>query len=230
MSEKKRTRGASLQTLLREALEDLSRYEHAENVDEARVQAARTRVITYKQLAGEKKADRIEKLREDLKTAQDEVVALKAKAQEIPPEVTEKIARLESENSDLRQRLLKQPTEVVREVTVSDPAVIAERDALKSAIDHLATFSRFDDFRKIEAVVDLFASDPVASKALANVFRVPFEDVKALMAKDTSQLNTFVDAYRSPLADVAQAIIVYRIQENAKVEFEKNNMRLPVEI
>src|SRR5690348_14439508 len=104
MSEKKRTRGASLQTLLREALEDLSRYEHGENVDAARIQAARTRVITYKQLAAEKKADRIKKLRGDLKTAQDEVVALKAKAGEIPPEVTEKTARLESENSDLRQR------------------------------------------------------------------------------------------------------------------------------
>jgi len=122
------------------------------------------------------------------------------------------------------------PTEVVREVTVSDPAVIAERDALKSAIDHLARFSRFDDFRKIEAVVDLFASDPVASKALANVFRVRFDDVKSLMAKSTSELKTFRDAYRSPLAPVAQAIIVYRITENAKAEYEKNSTRLAVEI
>jgi small-conductance mechanosensitive channel len=225
MSDTKRMRGKSIDTLLMEALEDLNRYEHSENVDEAKIQSARTRVITYKQLAAEKKADRIEKLREHLKTAQDEIVALKAKAGEIPPEVTEKISQLETENGDLRQQLLKKPTEVVREVTVSDPAVIAERDALKSAIDHLATFSRFDDFRKIEAVVDLFATSLVASKALANVFRVRFEDVKSLMPKSSSELKTFRDAYRSPLAPVAQAIIVYRITENAKAEKEKNNTR-----
>ncbi len=41
--------------LLMEALEDLNRYEHAEKVDEAKIQSARTRVITYKQLAAEKK-------------------------------------------------------------------------------------------------------------------------------------------------------------------------------
>ena len=86
MEEKtKRMRGKSAETLLMEALEDLNRYEHAEKVDEAKIQSARTRVITYQQLAAEKKTDRIEKLREDLKTAQDEVTALKAKAGEIPP-------------------------------------------------------------------------------------------------------------------------------------------------
>src|SRR5690349_67841 len=119
----KRMRGKSVDRLLMEALEDLNNYEHAETVEPERIQSARTRVITYKQMVAEKKAERIEKLREDLKTAQDEVAEWKAKAGEIPPEVTEKIARLETENSDLRQQLQKRPTEVVREVTVSDPAV-----------------------------------------------------------------------------------------------------------
>ena len=65
MEEKtKRMRGKSAETLLMEALEDLNRYEHAEKVDEVKIQSARTQVI-----ATEKKTDRIEKLREDLKTA-----------------------------------------------------------------------------------------------------------------------------------------------------------------
>ena len=33
-----------------EKTSDLNRYEHAEKVDEAKIQSARTRVITYKQL------------------------------------------------------------------------------------------------------------------------------------------------------------------------------------
>ncbi len=224
----KRMRGKSVDTLLMEALEDLNRYEHAETVDEPRIQSARTRVITLKHLAEEKKSRKIAKLQSQIKAAQDEVAEWKAKANEIPPEVTEKITRLETENEDLRQRLLKRPTEVVREVTVSDPAVIAENTALKTAVKHLAKFIGMDDFRQTEAVVDLFTSDPAASRALANVFRVRFEDVKSLMSKSSSELKTFRDAYRSPLAPVAQAIIVYRIKAESQAQNEKNNMRLAV--
>ena len=108
-------------------------------------------------------------------------------------------------------------------ITVSGPAVIAERDALKTAVKLLAKFIGMDDFRETEAVVELFASDPAASRALAHVFRVPFENVKALIAKDTSQLRTFTNAYLSPLAQVALAIVAYRIK--AKKTKEKNEMR-----
>jgi len=132
MSEKKRMRGKSTNTLLMEALEDLNRYEHAEKVDEAKIQSARTRVITLKQLAAEKKSGKVDKLQSQLKAAQDEVAEWKAKAGEIPPEVTEKIARLERENSDLRQRVLNQPTEVVKEVPVSRNLVRYRRVMRKS--------------------------------------------------------------------------------------------------
>ncbi len=229
MEEKtKRMRGKSVDTLLMEALEDLNKYEHAETVEPERIQSARTRVITYKQMVTEKKAGRIGKLRDENKKLKQEVEQLKAKAGEIPPEVTEKIAGLETENGDLRHQLQKQPTEVVKEVTVPDPAVIAENTALKTAVKHLAKFIGVDDFRKTEAVVDLFASDPAASKALASALRVPFEDVKALMAEDTSELRTFTNAYRSPHAQVAQAIIAYRVKSEAKKTKEKNDMRLAV--
>lgn len=223
----KRMRGKSVDRLLMEALEELNNYEHAETVEPERIQSARTRVVTLKHLAAEKKSRKIAKLQSQLKAAQDEVVEWKAKAGEIPPEVTEKIARIESENSDLRQRLLNQPTEVVKEVTVPDPAVIAENTALKAAIGHLATFN-FDEFRKIEAVIYVFDKDRAASRALATVFRVPFEDVKALMAKHTSELKIVENTYRSPLADVALAIITYRIKAEAKKTKEKNEMRFAV--
>ena len=80
MSEKKRMRGKSVDTLLMEALEDLNNYEHAENVDEARIQAARTRVITLKQRVAQKKkdkkADKVDQLRMAVKTLGEKVAAL----------------------------------------------------------------------------------------------------------------------------------------------------------
>src|SRR6185437_13800679 len=80
MSEKKRMRGKSVDTLLMEALEDLNNYEHAEKVDEAKIQSARTRVITLKQRVAQKKknkkADKIDQLRMAVKTLEDKVAAL----------------------------------------------------------------------------------------------------------------------------------------------------------
>jgi hypothetical protein len=70
--------------------------------------------------------------------------------------------------------------------------------------------SGFDDFRKTEAVIDLFATNSVASMALANVFRFRLDDIKSLMPKPSAELRTFTNAYRSPLAQVALAILAYR--------------------
>jgi hypothetical protein len=124
--------------------------------------------------------------------------------------------------------LLNQP---VREVTVitPDPRVIAERDALKSAVTHLAEFIGFDDFRKIEAVVELFESDPAASKALANVFRVNFANVQSLMGKSSADVRALSSAYRDSIAQVALAVLAYRAKVNAQAKKEMNEMRLAVE-
>ena len=62
--------------------------------------------------------------------------------------------------------------------------------------------------------------------ALANVFLFRLDDIKSLMPKPSGELRTFTNAYRSPLAQVALAILAYRIKaesQTAKACDEQSN-------
>ncbi len=223
----KRIRGKAPETLLTEALENLARMNQAKTVEPERLAAQRTLVIAYKDMVSDKRADTTKKLKDELKAAQEENAALKAKLAEVPPDAAETIKRLETENKDFRQRLLSGPKVEIRQVTVPDPATVAENEALKEAVKHLAEGLSND--RKVEVIVETFDRRAVA-KAFAEVFRVVrWEDIVALMGKSSADLIPFQNAYRSPLAAVALAIRAHRIQMEAKAKKEQNDMRLAIE-
>jgi len=46
-----------------------------------------------------------------------------------------------------------------------------------------------------------------------------------LMPKPSAELRTFTNAYRSPLAQVALAILAYRIKAESQTAKETNGMR-----
>src|SRR6185437_15700609 len=95
MSEKKRTRGKSVDTLLMEALEDLNNYEHAEKVDDARIQSARTRVITLKQRVAQKQkkqtVDKFSTLQQAVKTLVEEVTVLRGEVETLKQRLAEPV-------------------------------------------------------------------------------------------------------------------------------------------
>lgn len=223
----KRIRGKAPETLLTEALENLTRLSQAKTVEPERIQAARTLVVAYKDMVSDKKADTAKKLRDENEKLKQENEQLKLKAQEVPPDAVEKISSLETENKDLRQRLLTHPKVEIQTVTTPDPATAAENVALKEAVKHLAEGLSND--RKVEIVIELFDKRRPVAKALAEVFRVPWDDVVALMGKSSADLIPFQNAYRSPLAAIALTIRAHRVQMESKAKKEKNDMRLAVE-
>jgi hypothetical protein len=142
----------------------------------------------------------------------------------VPPEVTEKVTQLETENGDLRQQLLNQPERVVT-VVQPDPATIAENAALKVALKFATERANWGDGHRVTVVVALYDKDAAAAEALAKALGVKFADVKSLMSKNDSELLGFANAYKSPLAAIALMIRAYRIQVESQAKKEKNNMR-----
>jgi hypothetical protein len=212
--ERKGQRGRSIESELLDALDAMKRLDISK-VDDAsisRMKYIQTMVTTLSDLLAAKRRDKVKEIREDLDAASAEIERLKAQVGVIPPEITEKITSLESENGDLRNRLL---TPVVREVVKPDPMTIVERDALAVAVAELS--SGLDDDAKMTIVIRLYEKNPAASEALAKVLKVvQFADVKALMAKSNEELRGFANAYKSYLSAPAQMILAHRIQMDSR--------------
>lgn len=93
--QEQKRRGKSADTLLTEALEDLNRLVQTPDVDEAKIQAQRTRVIALKQRVAakqkNKKIDKLDQLRMVVKILEDKVAALTLEVEALSQRLAEPV-------------------------------------------------------------------------------------------------------------------------------------------
>jgi hypothetical protein len=97
--QEQKSRGKSADTLLTEALEDLNRLVQAPDVDEAKIQAQRTRVIALKQRVAakqkNKKIDKLDQLRMVVKTLEEKVAALTTEVEALKQRLVEPVPQVD---------------------------------------------------------------------------------------------------------------------------------------
>jgi regulator of replication initiation timing len=215
MSEKKRMRGKSVDTLLMEALEDLNNYEHAENVDEARIQAARTRVITLKQRVAQKKknkkADKVDQLRKAVKT------------------LAEKFAALTTEVETLKQRLGEPVVPQVDPAATTLATLMADStDANSRGLTTLERMRRSEQER-MRRSEQLGGGGPPKLVAISGIPEHAFQPVRLTPPREEPRVEPRVETLAQPQPVIPPAEIVKKAIATSCSQFNDKRIQANVE-
>lgn len=206
-----------------EILEKMKNFDLSQTGDEvvSKLKFLQAQLNVINDALDEKKKDRLGKLQAQLDAATKTNAELTAKLAEVPPDAAATIKGLETQVADLRQQLLTRTTPTVKEVFRPDPAVVAENGALRDAVAYFVKGWSSD--MKVDALLDLCDENRPAAKVLAALFKVVrWEDLQSLLTKHSTELLSFANAYKSPLAPVAMAIRIRRQQAESQAQFDKN--------